>query len=372
MKVLFTCGGTGGHIYPAIAIADKIKRRHPDARILFVGTESGMENTLVPAAGYDLERIAARGLDRRRLLNNLKTFRDMLRGSAQIRAILKQFQPDRVIGTGGYVTAPVIREAAKQGIPTYIHEQNALPGVANRMLERYTKKTFISFPASEKCFRFKEKLVLSGNPVRKDFVLAGIADCRSELGFSDKDFVLLVFGGSLGAQVLNREALRLIPALKEGGVRLIFVTGKRYYDEVREEIEKIPGGEAVTLLPYADDMPRLLNAADLVISRAVAIALAEITVCGKPSLLIPSPNVTNDHQYHNAKALADAGAAVLIREEELTEERSLFAYYVLKLKNNKEKLNAMSLASAGLGRADAADIIYDNLALDTIGTKSNE
>ena len=369
MKVLFTCGGTGGHIYPAIAIADKIKRRHPEAQILFVGTEKGMEHALVPAAGYPIERIAASGLDRRHPLKNIRTFCNMLRGSAQIRKILDRFQPDRVIGTGGYVTGPVIREAAKRGIPTYIHEQNAVPGMANRMLERYVKKTFISFQDSAKAFRYQEKLVLTGNPVRKEFVLTGITDCRGDLGFLPTDFVVLFFGGSLGAQMLNREMIRMIPQLKASETKLVFVTGKRYYDEVNEALGTIPWKDTVTLLPYAENMPQLMNAADLVISRAGAIAIAEITVCGKPSLLIPSPNVTNDHQYHNAKALSDAGAAILIREEQLTAKESIFTYYVLKLKNNKEKLNAMSLASARLGRADAADIIYDNLELDAIRTE---
>lgn len=366
MKVLFTCGGTGGHIYPAIAIADKIKRRHPEAQILFVGTETGMERTLVPDAGYAIEQIAASGLDRRHPLNNIRTLRNILRGSAQIRKILDRFRPDRVIGTGGYVTGPVIREAAKRGIPTYIHEQNAVPGMANRLLERYVNKTFISFQDSAGAFRYQSKLVLTGNPVRKDFVLAGIADCRSALGFLPTDFLVLVVGGSLGAQVLNRETIRMIPHLSASETKLVFVTGKRYYEEVKEALAPLSEEKTVTLLPYAENMPQLLNAADLVISRAGAIALAEITVCGKPSLLIPSPNVTNDHQYHNAKALSDAGAAVLIREAELESEESVLAHYVLKLKNNKEKLNAMSLAAARLGRADAADIIYDNLALDAI------
>ena len=366
MKILFTCGGTGGHIYPAIAIADKIKRKHPDVEILFVGTESGMEHVLVPAAGYAVERIAATGLDRRHLLRNVHTLRNMLRGSAQVRKILDRFQPDRVIGTGGYVTGPVIREAAKRGIPTYIHEQNAVPGVANRMLERYVRKVFISFPDSSRSFRHPRKLVLTGNPVRKEFILAGIKDCRADQGFLPTAFVILVFGGSLGAQVLNRETIRLIPHLNGTEAKLVFVTGKRYYDQVKAELDTASCQDNVMLLPYADHMPQLLHAADLVISRAGALALAEITVCGKPSLLVPSPNVTNDHQYHNAKALSDTGAAIVVKEEELESNESMLAYSVLKLMHNKEKLNAMSLAAVRLGKADAADIIYDNLELDTL------
>lgn len=366
MKVLFTCGGTGGHIYPAIAIADKIKRRHPDARILFVGTESGMEQTLVPGAGYSLEWIPASGLDRKHLLRNFKTFGNMIKGSARAREILDRFQPDRVIGTGGYVTGPMVREAARRGIATYIHEQNAVPGVTNRMLARYVRKIFISFPDSAGAFRHPNKLVLTGNPVRKEFILAGITDCRAEFGLSDRDFMVLVFGGSLGAQVLNRETLRMLPGLQGADAKVFLVTGRRYHSEVKEALESTSCGEFVTLIPYADNMPRLLNAADLVVSRAGALALAEITVCGKPSLLIPSPNVTGDHQYYNAKALSDAGAAILIREEELQEKAPVLADHVLKLKSNKEKLNAMAQAALRLGRADAADIIYDSLELESI------
>lgn len=366
MKVLLTCGGTGGHIYPAIAIADKIKRRHPEVQILFVGTQHGMEQTLVPGAGYAIEWISASGLDRKHLLQNVRTVRDMLRGSAQAREILERFKPDRVVGTGGFVTGPVVREAARRGILTYIHEQNALPGVTNRMLERYARKIFISFPDSAKAFRHSKKLVLSGNPVRKAFVLAGIEDCRAQLGLSPKDFMLLVFGGSLGARVLNRETLRMLPDLRGSDIKVFFVTGERYFDEVKEALGSTSFEEFVTLISYAENMPQLLNAADLVVSRAGALALAEITVCGKPSLLIPSPNVTGDHQYHNAKALSDAGAAILMREAELEGSEPVLAGCVLRLKNNKEKLNAMSLAALNIGRADAADIIYDNLDLESV------
>ena len=202
--------------------------------------------------------------------------------------------------------------------------------------------------------------------MRKEIILAGIKDCRADLGFLPTDFVILVFGGSLGAQVLNRETIRLIPHLNGTEAKLVFVTGRRYYDQVKAELDTASCQDNVMLLPYADHMPQLLHAADLVISRAGALALAEITVCGKPSLLVPSPNVTNDHQYHNAKALSDAGAAIVVKEEELDSNESMLAYSVLKLMHNKEKLNAMSLAAVRLGKADAADIIYDNLELDTL------
>lgn len=363
MKIIMTCGGTGGHIYPAIAIADKIKRKNPGTEFLFIGTKAGMENTIVPGAGYDLECIDASGFNRKNLLKNLKTLGDLVNGSRQTREILNRFRPDFVIGTGGYVTGPVIREACRKGIPAYIHEQNVVPGIANKMLERYTRKVFISFPQSASHFKDPSKLILSGNPIRKEFILSGIDNCREKLGLAPADFAVLVVGGSLGAQVLNSEVLDMTEALRDQNIKVFFITGKRYYDQVEADLNKIDNTDFITLIPYAQNMPQLLTAADLVISRAGAIALSEITACGKPSILIPSPNVTNNHQYYNAKALADAGAAVMLEEKELIPHQSVLANCLIKLKNNKAKLNAMSDASQKAGRPDAVNIIYDNLPI---------
>ena len=363
MKVIMTCGGTGGHIYPAIAIADKIKRKNPDADILFIGTQAGMENTLVPESGYPLERIAASGFNRKNIMKNVKTLHDAVKGSMQAKAILERFCPDVVIGTGGYVTGPVIREAYKKNIPVYIHEQNAVPGVANKMLERYAKNVFISFPDSAAYFKDQSKLILSGNPIRKAFILTEITDCREKLGVLPTEFMALIFGGSLGAEVINRETLNMVGILRNQDVKVFFVTGKRYYDQIAADLNKIGNTEFVTIIPYADNMPELLKAADIVVSRAGAIALSEITACGKPSILIPSVNVTNNHQYYNAKSLVDAGAAIMLEEKDLDPAQSVVGNYLIKLKNNKEKLNAMSAASLGIGRVDAVNIIYDHLKI---------
>lgn len=360
MKVILACGGTGGHIYPAIAIADKIKRKNPNAEILFIGTERGMERTLIPENGYAFEWISASGFNRKNIFKNAKTVSDMLKGAKQANGLIKAFRPDFVVGTGGYVTGPVLKEAYRLGIPVYIQEQNAVPGVANKMLERYARKVFISFPDSAKYFKDKGKLVLSGNPVRKAFSTAPIMDSRNMLGISEKEFMVLVFGGSLGADVLNREALKMIRALQSEKLKVFFVTGRRYYENVSAELRTMGDVSFVTLIPYADNMPVLLNAADLVISRAGAIALSEITACGKPSVLVPSPNVTNNHQYYNARALESVGAAILLQEEDFSKDESRLAYVVLKLKNNREKLNAMAEASSRAGRIDAVDIIYDH------------
>ena len=366
MKAVLSCAGTGGHIYPAIAIADKIRRAEPDADILFIGTKAGMENRLVPGAGYAIRGIDASGFNRRNLLKNFKTAVDLVRGSREAEAILKEFAPDVVIGTGGYVTGTVVRKAAKLGIPCYIHEQNVMPGMANKMLEQYVEKVFISFEGSRKHFKDQDKLILSGNPVRRDFLSIDTEGAREKLGLAEGDLMLLITGGSLGAEVPNLASLELIRELapRPGSVRIFFVTGKRYYGEIKEAVDAIPGAEAfVKVIDYADNMPVLMNAADLIVSRAGAIALSEITASGKPSVLIPSPNVTNNHQYYNAKSLADAGAAILVEESELQDGYGAFTGAVRELMSDRVRLQRMVLASAQLGRTDAVDIIYKNITI---------
>ncbi len=362
MNVLMTCGGTGGHIYPAIAIADKIKEHHPDANILFIGTKKGMENNLVPAAGYDIKGIDAAGLDRHNMLNNVHTIHTVIKGAKEAVAIMKEFQPDVAIGTGGYVTGIVIMQASRMGVPCYIHEQNAVVGVTNKMLEHYAKKIFISFESSASQFRHPENTVLTGNPIRNAFKVLEKAECRQALGFSEDEKIILVFGGSLGAEIINRAAFKLSCKIAQDGIKLIFVTGKRYYDEVLswyEDVGGVPG--STVLMAYADNMPQLMCASDLAVSRAGAIAVSEITACGKPSILIPSPNVTNNHQYHNAKAVADSGAAMLLEEKNIIADEDLFADGVLKLMEDGEKLASMSEAARRIAKLNAADLIYENL-----------
>ncbi len=364
MKIIMTGGGTGGHIYPAIAIADKIKRKHPEAEIIFVGTKRGMEKDLVPKNGYDIRFITVSGFHRKKPWKNIKTAADLIKGSGQIRKILKEFKPDLVIGTGGYVCGPVVRAAHKSGIKTFIHEQNALPGVTNKLLEKYADKVFISFSESNKYFKNPEKLIVTGNPIRKSFLLCGMNHSREKMGISPSEFVILCFGGSLGAGKINSTMVHVAEAISGiPDTRLYFITGRNYYEQVlaslKEKQVNLSGN--INILEYADNMHEYLSAADLVISRAGALTISEITACGKASILIPSPNVTGNHQYFNAKVVADKGGAIIIEEKDLTEEKLLGT--ILRLKNNKEKLNAMSTASAAAGRIDAVDGIYDHLGI---------
>ena len=364
MKVIMAGGGTGGHIYPAVAIADKIKRKNPEAEILFVGTEKGMERELVPQSGYPIRFITVSGIHRKQIWKNIKTVADLMKGDREARQIIKDFAPDAVIGTGGYVCGPVVREAHKLGIPTYIHEQNAFPGVTNKLLEKYVDKVFVSFPEAKEYFKHPEKMVVTGNPIRKSFLVGSAVNYRERLGISDRDFVILCFGGSRGAGKIN-STMKSVAAAVSGmeDVRLFFITGRIYFDKIRKELAEcgVAADGNVTLLPYADNMHEYLFSSDLVVSRSGALTVAEITACGKAAVLIPSPNVTGNHQYFNAKVVADKGGAVLIEEKDLTEEKLVAT--ILRLKNNKQALNNMAKASASVGKLDAADVIYDNLNL---------
>lgn len=364
MRVIMTGGGTGGHIYPAIAIADKIKRRNPEAEIIFVGTRHGMEKDLVPKSGYDIRFITVSGFHRKQVWKNIKTVVDLAKGNREAKKILKEFAPDLVIGTGGYVCGPIVRAAHKKGIKTYIHEQNAFPGVTNKLLENYVDKVFISFAEAEAYFKHKEKLVVTGNPIRKSFRTSTMQDYRKKLGIADREFVILCFGGSLGADKINRIMVKSVEKLRGiADVKLFFITGKIHFNSIQQQLQQVGAiaGKQIQLLPYVDNMHEYLSAADLVISRSGALTVSEITACGKASILIPSPNVTGNHQFFNAKVPADKGGAVLIEEKDLTEEKLLGT--ILRLKNNKEALNAMGKASASVGRFDAVDIIYDNLEI---------
>lgn len=362
MKVIMTGGGTGGHIYPAIAIADKIKRKHQDAEILFIGTERGMEKDIVPANGYPIKFINVMGLNRKNLLKNVKTMVSLLQSDAECKKIIKEFKPDVVIGTGGYVCGPVVRAAYKKGIKTFIHEQNALPGVTNKLLEKYSSKVFVSFPDAVQHFKNKEKVYVTGNPVRKNFLLSKITDFRKKYNIDETNFAILCFGGSLGANAINEVMMETLKLLKDvSDIQVFFVTGKHYYDSILENVKTL-AMKNVIIMPYTENMHEYMMASDLIISRSGALTVSEITACGKASILVPSPNVTGNHQLYNAKVVADRGGAILFEEKEFTAEK-LFNN-IMKLKNNKELLNKMSEASEKVGRLDATDVIYQLLSLD--------
>lgn len=327
-RILFATGGTGGHINPALAVAGYIRKQTPDAQILFVGTAEKMEAKLVPAAGFDFRTIDISGFQRSLTLNNIKrnlgTLSKLLRASSQAKKILLDFQPDVVVGFGGYVSGPVLRMAAKLGIPTAIHEQNAYPGVTNKALAKKADAVMLTVQAAENYLKPKNPCVLTGLPVRSEITEADRDFARAELHLDNRPMILSM-GGSLGARAINEAVVELIANKASDGDCYFHHAygqyGKWVPDKLHEkgvDFETMPN---VTVREYIDDMDRCLAAADLVICRAGASSLSEFEAVGRASVLIPSPNVAENHQFHNAMALVNNDAAVIIEEKDLTGAR---------------------------------------------------
>lgn len=362
MRLIVTGGGTGGHIYPALAIADKFKEMDPDTEILYVGNADGIEKDVVPKSGYPLKLVDARWIEQVNPKEMVLIAAHVTHGIEQSFKVLRQFKPDAVIGTGGYVCFPVIMAARMIKCRKYLHEQNAYPGRANRTLERHVDNIFLGFEDAGKYFRQPQKHIVSGNPVRKSFFTMSKREAREKLGIPQNDFVVFTFGGSLGAVKINEVAVELLEIFNgHDGVTMIMGTGKFYNDDVAAEIAEkhIDVKPNIRVKGYIENMALYLMACDLVISRAGALSVAETTVCGKASILIPSPNVTGNHQYYNAKAVADRGGAILIEEKDFSIKKVVEE--VLSLKNDEKKLEAMSRASRQCAPDKALDIIYNKV-----------
>ncbi|MCL2111135.1 MAG: undecaprenyldiphospho-muramoylpentapeptide beta-N-acetylglucosaminyltransferase [Clostridiales bacterium] len=365
MRALIASSATGGHIYPALAIAEEISRRAPEAEFLFVGAKWEIGKDIVRAAGYRQEFIDVSGFDRRNPLKSIKALCGLMRASGEIKKIIRDFKPDICIGTGGHVAGPVIRMARKAGVRTMIQEQNVIPGMANKLAEKYAERVFVGFKETAGYFKDGAKVVVSGNPVRAAFAEAAArrGEVRALYGISEGAFCVFFFGGSQGAGAINDAAIDAMTLLgssgeTEPGAEYYFflVTGRDYYGDIKAKAGNMA---SCTVMEYADAIYELYAAADLIVSRAGALTVTEIVDSGKASILVPSPNVTNNHQYYNAKALADGGAAVLLPEDELTGER--LAVEMQALAADKEVFEAMSVAAAGLARADAAKVIADEI-----------
>ena len=365
MRVIVTGGGSGGHIYPAIAIADKIKEKEPDAEILYMGNDLGLEKDIVPGTGYALELVTARWLDRKSVIELALTGMVTARGVLQALKIMRKFKPDVVIGTGGFVCVPVVFAGHLYGAKCYLHEQNAYPGVANRVLEKFVDKVFLGFPDAAEFFKEPKKHVNAGNPVRERFYNVDKAAARERLGIPKDDFVIFSFGGSQGAEKINEVGFDLMEAVKgHKGVTYIFGTGSQYYDEILDKAKdkNIEIQPNIMVKSYINDIQYYLGAADLIISRAGALSVAESTVCGRALLLIPSPNVTGNHQYYNAKSVADHGGAILLEEKDLTSEKLIAE--VMRLWNQPELLEEMGRASKACAPLDACEMIYTEIKKD--------
>ena len=361
MRVLFTCGGTAGHINPAIGVAGRIRELMPETEILFVGAEGNMETELVPREGYQLETVRIDGFQRslkpKMLLRNARTGYWLLESMARSRKLLREFQPDVAVGTGGYVCYPVLKTAAQLGIPTAVHESNAVPGLTTRLLEKRVDRIMVGLEESRSAYREPDKVLLTGTPVRVAFRGAERDRARRELGLPGDVPIVLAAFGSLGARYMNdimEEIIRLMGESPE--FRLIYATGKRYFESVRISLERDGiRSPLVDVREYIYDMPKVMAAADVIISRSGASTLSELTYLGKPSIMVPSPNVVNHHQEKNAKVLADAGAAVMLLEGRFT-AKDLYAE-LIRLLRDDSALSAMGRAAADLGVRDATDRI---------------
>lgn len=324
MRAIVTGGGTGGHIYPALAIAKGIQERF-NGKVLYVGTSRGLEADIVPREGLRFETITAAGLERKLSLKNLKVLWQAGKGIGEARAIIKKYMPDVVVGTGGYVCGPVVLAAAWKGIPTLIHEQNAFPGVTNRILSRFVRTVAVTFSESIKYFPQREKVKVTGLPVRPEILHAQKDSAFNKLGLGSGRFLILSFGGSRGARSINRAVITVISELKDRpGIEVLHVTGRLDYEDFLVELDKrgivLEKNGNINVVPYLYNMQDALAAAGLVICRAGAATIAEITVMGLPSILIPYPYAAENHQEYNARALAERGASELILDHELTGE----------------------------------------------------
>lgn len=366
MRILFTCSGTAGHINPALAIAQKIKSLRPDTEFLFVGSGRVMENNLIPAAGFQIKNVTMTGLSRSLSLSGLKhnigTAVKMITSAHQARKIIREFKPDVVVGTGGYVCYPVIKAAKGRGIPTLIHESNAVPGLATKLLEGTVDRILVAFPDKDGVYRRKKKLIVTGTPIRSDFENMSRYDAKEKLGLVGKPLVVS-FWGSLGAEIMNgymEEFVRLA-----GGSGLFYhihatgggeATAKAFCQRVPES-----ESEWTDVRPYINDMGLVMTAADLVLCRAGASTLAELTGLGRASILVPSPYVTNDHQMKNARRLEEVGAAAL-REEKSVSGRELFELS-RAIVGDRLRLIKMERAASSMGVKDSAGkiakIVFD-------------
>ena len=365
IKVIFTCGGTAGHVNPALALAGLIKERRPDSEMLFVGARRGIERRLIEGAGWPFRAVEVssfhRSLAPKEIRHNLVSLRNLIRSPGEARSLLEEFPADLVVGTGGYASYPMIRAAARKGIPTAIHESNAIPGLTTRLLEGHTDLIMVGFEECRKNYKHPEKVLVTGTPVRGDFFRLTKREAKEKLGIDDGRPLIVSFWGSLGATEMNRQIARFMALeARERPFHHVHGAGtigcrhmKEYLAEAGVDLERTPELE---VREYIQDMGTLMRAADLVICRAGASTISELTALGEPAIIVPSPNVVHNHQERNAKVLADAGGAVMILEKASSGELLYkTACSILKDQNRRRQ---MSVAMASLGSIDAAENIY--------------
>ena len=346
MKVVIAAAGTAGHINPGLAIANKIKQEEPKSEITFIGTTRGLENDLVPRAGFKLKTIDAYGLSKKLTIENIKKMYKTLKGYGEAKKILKDLKPDIVIGTGGYICGATILAAHNLKIPTMLHESNSFPGKAVKMLAKKTDIILISFEDEKERIQNAKKIVHTGTPVKikkQEYTNSQIEKIKKELGLNNEKPLVLIFGGSQGAQKINEAIMGIIKNKLNKEYQIIWATGPKQYDIIKEKLEdaniNINYIENTKIVPYIYDMEEIMNVSDLIVSRSGAMTITEIANLAKPSILVPLPNVSGDHQMYNAKVLANKNAAIIIKNDELnTVDLNTKIEEIVLNKNKKEEM----------------------------------
>ena len=366
MKVIMAAAGTAGHINPALAIANKIKEKEPNSEIIFLGTERGLENDLVPRAGYKLEKIEAYGLSKKINLDNIKKMLKTLKGMKQAKQIVKEFKPDVIIGAGGYICGAAIMAGKKYKIPMLLHESNAFPGKAVKMSSKMVDEVLVSFEDAIQRLPKAKKVVLTGTPIKiKKIDLSENQKIEeiNKLGLNPAIPIVLVFGGSQGAKKINETIVEIIKKKLNKKYQIILASGIKQYDYVKELLEKsnidIEKIENVKIMPYIYNMEIMLNLADMVVCRSGAATIAEIATVGKPAIFVPLPNVSGDHQYYNAEVLNKAGAAEIIRNNELDENR--LNKEIESIVSDKEKIKTMGDNAKKVETKNVEEKIYNEI-----------
>lgn len=358
-RVIISGGGTGGHIFPAVSIANAIKEIRPNAKILFVGAEGRMEMQRVPAAGYEIKGLPVRGLIRP-LWNpkNVGVLLDFLRSKKMVRNTIKEFRPQVAVGVGGYASAATLNAAYEMGIPCLIQEQNSFAGLTNKTLAKKARKICVAYDGMERFFP-KENIILTGNPVRQE-LCSDITreEAAKVFGLSSDKPTILMIGGSLGARTLNNSVLSALKAIQESNVQFIWQTGSYYKDTIKNELEKKGKPENLVVMDFIKEMDKAYRIADLVISRAGASSISELCLLGKPSILVPSPNVSEDHQTHNAMALVNREAAIIVRDDEA--EKKLIPLALQTVADTK-KMDVLGTNARRMALLDSARIIAEEV-----------
>lgn len=357
-KIIISGGGTGGHIFPAIAIANAIKIKYPEAKILFVGALGKMEMEKVPAAGYEIIGLPIMGLQRRLTLQNLKFPFKLLASMSKAKKIIKEFKPDAVVGVGGYASGPLLKAATKKGVPALIQEQNSYPGITNKLLAQKVQKICVAYDGMDKFFP-KEKILLTGNPVRQDIKNLEAKRIRGieHFGLAENKKTVLVVGGSLGARTINHSIDAGIAKIAENDIQLVWQTGKLYVDEAAKAVMPYES-KGIKTMPFITKMDYAYAVADVVVSRAGAMSVSELSIAAKPTIFVPLPSAAEDHQTKNAMALVNNNAAKLVKDSDAKE---LLVDTLIDLVKNEEEQKQIAINVSKLAYTDSASIIADEV-----------